>query len=296
MHTLPDILCIGAAHWDVIGHALGDVARGADVPGRVLRRPGGVALNIAATLARFGAAPALLTAVGDDPEGDALLAACAAAGLLTDFAWRAAGRHTGSYVALEDGAGLVGAVADAETLEAAGEALLAPLGDGRLGSVAAPYPGTVVLDGNLTGALLASIAESPLFAAADLRVAAASPVKALRLRPLLAHPRATFHLNREEAAALTGTRAETAPEAAEALLDAGAARVLVTDGGAALALAAPGMMLTRTPPRVAVARVTGAGDTLMAAHIAAERVGTDPEIALDAALDAAAAFIAGETP
>ena len=41
-------------------------------------------------------------------------------------------------------------------------------------------------------------------------------------------------------------------------------------------------------------RVTGAGDTFMASHIAAERSGLAREDALRAALEAAAKFVAGE--
>ena len=60
----------------------------------------------------------------------------------------------------------------------------------------------MALDGNLTQALLAEIARSPLFAAADLRVAPASPGKAERLAPLLAQPNATIYVNLEEAGIL----------------------------------------------------------------------------------------------
>jgi sugar/nucleoside kinase (ribokinase family) len=41
--------------------------------------------------------------------------------------------------------------------------------------------------------------------------------------------------------------------------------------------------------------VTGAGDTLMAAHIAAEADGAEPTAALERALDAAAAYVSGDT-
>ena len=75
-------------------------------------------------------------------------------------------------MAMEAQGTLVAALADAHSLEAAGARILAPLQDGRLGSAAAPWGGPVALDGNLTEALLAEIAESPVFAAADLRVAA----------------------------------------------------------------------------------------------------------------------------
>ena len=46
--------------------------QGSDVPGRITRLPGGVAMNIAMTLVRFGMTPTLLTAIGRDPEGDEL--------------------------------------------------------------------------------------------------------------------------------------------------------------------------------------------------------------------------------
>ncbi|HFQ15736.1 MAG TPA: kinase, partial [Rhodobacteraceae bacterium] len=55
-----DILCIGSVLWDVIGRSPGRLAPGADVPGRISRLPGGVAMNIAMMLARFGLTPALL--------------------------------------------------------------------------------------------------------------------------------------------------------------------------------------------------------------------------------------------
>ena len=75
----------------------------------------------------------------------------------------------------------------------------------------------------------------------------------------------------------------------EALLARGAGRVLVTDGGRMAAEATQGAgVITGQPPQVLVTRVTGAGDTFMAAHIVAERRGDAQEAALTAALRAAA--------
>ena len=50
----PDILCIGSVLWDIIGRSPAAMRLGSDVPGRITRLPGGVAMNIAMTLARFG--------------------------------------------------------------------------------------------------------------------------------------------------------------------------------------------------------------------------------------------------
>jgi sugar/nucleoside kinase (ribokinase family) len=48
------------------------------------------------------------------------------------------------------------------------------------------------------------------------------------------------------------------------------------------------------PPQVLVTRVTGAGDTFMAAHLVAERRRLDRQAALDEALRAAATYVSGE--
>jgi sugar/nucleoside kinase (ribokinase family) len=294
MTPAPDILCIGSVLWDIIGRAPSHMRLGSDVPGRITRLPGGVAMNIAMTLARFGLTPAILTAIGRDAEGEELIAAARRLGLITDHVYRSDDLPTDRYMAVEGANGLIAAVADAHSLEAAGDRILRPLADGRLGSAAAPWAGPVALDGNLTAGLLAEIAQSPMFAAADLRVAPASPGKAERLRSLLAHPRVTLYVNLEEAGLLCQSRFASAGLAAVGLLARGAARVLVTDGGRACAEGSACGVLTRTPRQVMVTRVTGAGDTFMAAHIVAEVRGDAPGEALDAALRAAADYVSGE--
>jgi sugar/nucleoside kinase (ribokinase family) len=289
----PDILCIGSALWDVIGRADMVMRLGADVPGRIRRIPGGVALNIALALARLGLHPAILTAIGKDAEGVALTTAIAALGIDTTFAHRDPHLPTDLYMAVEAANGLIAAIADAHSLEAAGEAILAPLSDGRLGSAAAPWAGPVALDGNLTAELLSTIARSPLFIKADLRLAPASPGKADRLTPFLGHPRATFYVNLEEAGILARHAFTGAEDAARGLVAAGAARALVTDGARAAADADAWTARAATPPPVTETRVTGAGDTFMAAHIVAERQGATRADALQRALQTAAAFVGG---
>lgn len=291
----PDVVCVGAVLWDILGRAERPMRFGNDVPGLIVRTPGGVALNIALALRRAGLAPALLSSIGRDAEGDDLVAACERAGLLTAHIHRDPALPTDRYLAVEDVNGLVAAIADAHSLERAGARILAPLVAGPLGTAAQPWRGLLVVDGNLTAELIAEIAASPLFTAADLRVAPASPGKAERLRPLLRHPRATFYVNLEEAGVLCGATFADAPAAAAALVQLGATRVLVTNGGRASADARHGdSVLSATPPPVQVRRVTGAGDTFMAGHIAAERRGADRPSALAAALTAASVHIAGE--
>ena len=166
---------------------------------------------------------------------------------------------------------------------------------GRLAAPAAPWTGLVALDGNLSAPLLGEIARGTLFSSADLRLAPASPGKAERLTPFLGHVRATLYLNLEEASILTRTRHGTTEDAAAALLARGMDRVIVTDGANAVTDAGRERTVSATPPRVMVTRVTGAGDALMAGHIAAELRGLGRAEALEAALQAAALHISGET-
>ena len=296
MQTAPDILCIGSVLWDIIGRTASHMRVGSDVPGRITRLPGGVAMNIAMTLRRFGLHPALLTAIGVDAEAEELVAKAARMGLNTDHIYRSSDLPTNMYMAIEGANGLIAAVADAHSLEAAGDKILGPMSNGALGTAAAPWDGLVALDGNLTEELLQQIATSPLFAKADLRVAPASPGKAERLLALLGHPTATLYVNLEEAGLLCQTEFTSSDAAATALVARGAFRALVTDGGRSASVGTAEGTLTQTPPNVLVTRVTGAGDTFMAAHIASEVQGLDGPAALARALKAAATYVSGEMP
>ncbi|MDO6731577.1 PfkB family carbohydrate kinase [Marinovum sp. 2_MG-2023] len=291
-----NVLCIGSVLWDVIGRSASVMRVGSDVPGRISQIPGGVALNIAMTLARFGMRPALLSAVGRDVLGDVLIAECGDLGLDCQWIYRSDDLPTDRYMAVEGANGLIAAIADAHSLEAADDKILRPLVDGRLGSAAAPYSGLIALDGNLTEHLLGKISRDPVFAAADLRVAPASPGKAERLMPFVTRPGAVLYVNREEAGILCQTEFGDAESAAAGLVARGAKRALVTDGGGPCADIDAQGAFTHRPPQVLVTRVTGAGDTFMAAHMAAEASGLSRADALDRALTAAARYVSGETP
>ncbi|NIY73959.1 kinase [Marivivens donghaensis] len=296
MNTSPDILCIGSVLWDIIGRSSVVMRVGSDVPGHITRVPGGVAMNIAMTLTRFGMTPALLSAIGRDPAGEELTEQAAAMGMIVDHLYHSDDLPTDNYMAVEGANGLIAAIADAHSLEQAGDKILRPLSDGSLGSEDAPYEGLVALDGNLTVELLRQIAHSPLFSKSDLRVAPASPGKADRLLALVGHPSATLYVNLEEASLLCHTDFPSSEAAAKGLIARGCKRVLVTDGGSSASEATGEDVITLTPPKVLVTRVTGAGDTFMAAHIASEREGMNRHDALERALFAAATYVSGEIP
>ncbi len=295
MQKPPEILCIGSVLWDVIGRSTQAMQAGSDVPGRVTRLPGGVAMNIAMTLRRFDLRPALLSVVGQDSEGVELIRKAEALDLNMNFLYRSEDMPTDQYLAIEGSNGMIAAVADAHSLEAVGDKILAPLENGLLGTAERPFEGLIALDGNLTLALLAQIAASPLFTKCDLRIAPASPGKAERLLPLLGHKGATLYVNVEEAELLCQQSFSDAQVAAQTLVARGSNRVLVTHGPKVAALADSQVCVLAAPPAVLPSRVTGAGDTFMAAHIAAELRGLRGVKALQSASNSAAAYVAGKS-
>jgi sugar/nucleoside kinase (ribokinase family) len=280
--TAPAFLCIGAAHWDVIARTRAPLPPGADVPGRIARQPGGVAQNVARALAALGRPVALLAAVGRDAAGDELVRDLAAVGVDCTLVHRHPGA-TDCYLAIEgrDGA-LHAGVADCTGLETVGPALLAPLRAARAWSC------RPVADGNLPAEVLADA----LDARPDAAFVPASPRKLAAIGPLLLARRLTLYLNRGEAEALCGRRFPDSRAAAEAVLARGAAEMLVTDGAAPATAADGAALVTLAPPAVTPRTITGAGDSFVAAHLAARADGLAAEPALAVALAAAARHVA----
>ena len=272
----PQVICFGAAHWDVIARVR-QGAQGRDTPGVVERRPGGVALNVARALAAAGCHAGLVAPLGDDEEGQSLSAALAAEGVETKGFCVRSREATGCYVAIERADGeLLAAVAHTAALDALAPAEL-PLD--RLPPAAAWF-----LDANLPEAVVAVLAarrqRPPLFADA------VSEAKAPKLRPILAWLQGLY-CNRVEAEAICGTGLDSAQAAAQALLALGVERAVVTDGPAAAADAGPQGLAAQEPDDGVVRSVTGAGDALLAAHLAATLSGRDAATALAAGLAAA---------
>ena len=125
-------------------------------PGTVVRRWGGVGRNIAEGLARLGARPVLLSAVGagegDSATGAALLREAAACGVDVSHVVAVAGARTATYAALLDGeGGLVAAVADMDIMERM------YVEEGGKGEESAVIDGTAALPPALPPALLACL-------------------------------------------------------------------------------------------------------------------------------------------
>lgn len=96
------ILVIGSASLDIIGRALGPIEYATSNPGILRTSAGGSARNIAENLARLGMHAILISAVGDDPEGERVLGETSAAGVDVEHCLRLEGHRTGAYLAVLD--------------------------------------------------------------------------------------------------------------------------------------------------------------------------------------------------
>lgn len=267
------VLCIGSALWDIIASATAPMQDGTDIGGSINQQLGGVALNVAVALVQQGQPAALLTAIGNDPEGDSLIAELATIGVDCSYITRS-DDPTDAYLAIEHPNGDVfGAIADCASLEKAGRGIFRPLHDGRLGKAGAPWDGAIVVDGNLPETVMESMIGDPAFSKAHMSYVPASPGKAHRLRNALRHSDATLYVNLGEAEILCKREFSDSRQAALGLLELGATRVTVTDGPRMAAFANDRFCITATPETVKAISTTGAGDVFMAAHIAAEQRG-----------------------
>ena len=255
------IACIGAAHVDRIARCREAFAWRASNPVTLSASSGGVARNVALNLARLGRPAKLVSVLGDDRDGDALVAELRTHGVDCQHAAQLEGRATASYTALLDAAGeLLCGLADADIYEA-----LTPQ---RLESLAPDLAGWPLWanDANLPeigiGALTAQKPDGVRFAAL-----AVSPAKAPRLRPYLARFDMLF-ANRAEAAALLAHEIETLAEAeaaALALRALGPDLVFVTLGDLGAAVASEMGCELYPAPDTEVVNVNGAGDGFAAA-------------------------------
>ncbi len=94
------IVVIGSAALDAKAKAITELSPEGSVPGEIRLAVGGVARNIAESLARFELPTLLLTAVGDDSVGDYILEATARAGVDVSHALRIPHERTGAYLAM----------------------------------------------------------------------------------------------------------------------------------------------------------------------------------------------------
>lgn len=258
------ILAIGGAHIDRRGQMTADFVPGASIPGFMREDVGGGAFNALRVATRRGAKGTMMSVRGGDGAGAAVAEAIARDGI-ADASAIFLDRATPSYTALLDRHGdVVAALADMALYELAFPKQMrrAKLRD-AIGSADA-----VLADANLPEVALRRLADAagatPLFAIAI------SPAKAVRLRPILASVSCLF-LNRREAAALAEKPLDSDPSAlVDGLRARGLRRAVMTAGSGSVVVFDPdGMRHMKPPAPRHVVDVTGAGDAIAGASVAA---------------------------
>lgn len=250
---MKSVVCFGGLHWDVKARLAEPLRRGTSNPVVTSRTPGGVAANVARSLARLGVPVAIVSVVG---EGAApLLEAISAEGVDVSGVEVVAGAATASYTAiLEPDGSLAAGIADMtvyEHMDRAWGLRRAARGDLWFADANIPAAGVEALH-----------AASP---GSDWFVDPVSVAKSSRISGALDGAACVFP-DELEAAALTG---EDDPEvAARTLVGLGSHRVVVTLGQAGVVVADGSGVVRR--PAVApdrVADVTGAGDAFVAGYL-----------------------------
>ena len=285
----PTVLCIGGATVDRTYRLAGPLIAGTSNPADGSFGFGGVARNVAENLSRLGVPAALVTRVGDDEAGRALLRRLRAAGIETVGVLAEAEDATADYVAVltPEGELALGLAAMAIFDRLTPEAL-----DRHADLLAAAD--WVFADCNLPAESILALARRRWGGAYRFAVDAVSVAKAARLPADLAGLDLLF-VNRDEAAAVLARhgRGETEPSAMAAGLRSLGADAAVVTLGADGAVAAEAAGIARVPAEAAtVVDVTGAGDALIAATLAARASGEPLAKALRRGCAAAAGAVA----
>ena len=262
------IAVIGGANMDIGGFPADALRPGDSNPGHVRMSVGGVGRNIAENAARLGLETQLISAIGDDANGRAILEDCRAKGIRTDGC-RIGGGRTSVYLFIGNAQGdMHCAINDMDIQQALTPEFLAS-GIDVLNAMDA-----VAMDANLPEESIRFLAESlrvPLFADA------VSVAKAGKLRDVLGRLHC-LKPNRLEAELLTGMRIQSAADAkaaAQRLNDAGVRRVFLTLGLEGAVCAEDGVCRFLPCAPGGARNATGAGDALMAALIWAHCEGLD---------------------
>lgn len=284
------ILCFGAAHFDRTLQCTEHFVPAASNPVRTLhRKPGGVSRNIAVHLRLLGNNVAMLSAVGDDGDGEQVISALNEIGIDTRRIAKLPGEHTAGYTAVLDETGeLAIGMMDAEVYDLITREFLA---DQLVNLQAWPW---WLIDANLPTESISWLAEnkgSTKFCAATV-----SPSKAGRFIPVLDKIDVLI-ANRAEAKVLTGIEINELPQARtaiELLRGWGIPNVVITLGATGVVTSSRDGTAFWRPLPTRVRDVNGAGDAFYSGFLSAfSKPDTDMDTAVSYGL--AMASLTAET-
>ena len=287
--TEPFICCIGAARMDRILRLHHPLAAGTSNPVGSCTRRGGAARNVAENLARLGVRAALVTVVGNDAAGQALVGETAEHGVDVSLVQKSLGRPTASStIVFQPDGELFAAFADMEVCAAMDRAFV----QNRWLQIerAAIVFAEASLPADSLAWLIAGCREHGL----DLVLDAASAGGARNL-PLNLNGVALLICNADEARAVLGDDIDTDARAmAGALCQRGARAAIVTAGAAGAFHAAEADVSHYPAPRVAITDTSGAGDAFAAGVLYGRLRGLDTAAAIRAGHNAAAMALRSE--
>jgi pseudouridine kinase len=264
-YVLPDnrpIVCLGAANLDRKLRSIATLRMGTSNPARQDESFGGVARNIAENLARLSAPVALITAIGDDSSGKALLAHAEAAGIDTRATLHMTGVCSGTYTAvLDDHGEMLLALADMALYDALTPAFLATRQPQRaVGAL-------IVADLNLPRETLRALLDDAARDGVPLVLVAVSQPKMAHLPDDLRGLRLLI-LNQGELETRIGAPLKTDADflaACRAIQAQGAQDVIVTRGATGVMYTTADGIAQLDAPQAQIVDVTGAGDAFAAA-------------------------------
>ena len=250
---------VGGVNVDIGGKSFAPLVAEDSNPGTVHVSLGGVGRNIAHNLSLMGADVRMLTAFGDDVNGQRVAASCSELGIDLSHALRISGGTTSTYVYLTDEKGEMAlAISDMEICKRITPAYLAS----NLNLLQNAQ--VIIADANIPQESLIYLAEN---CTAPLFCDPVSTAKAAKLRPILSKIH-TLKPNKLEAELLSGVKIESKADvekAAEKLLELGARRLFISLGseGVYAAMGDERLWLPNLPGHMV--NTTGCGDAFMGA-------------------------------
>lgn len=274
------VVVVGGVNVDIGGRSQQALVAGDSNPGYVSMSLGGVGRNIAHNMCLLGLDVRLLTAYGDDFNGERVAASCLELGIDMSCAQKVPDGTTSTYLYLTDPDGEMAlAVSDMTICERITPEYLAAhlqlLNNAQV----------VVADCNIPAESLAFLAQN---VTAPLFIDPVSTIKAEKVRPILDKIH-TLKPNRMEAELLSGVKIRTPGDvkmAADKLLEKGVRRLFISMGAEGV-YAATGEQKIQLPNfQGQMVNTTGCGDAFMAALVWAYLKDSDLEESARAALAA----------
>ncbi len=260
---------VGGVNVDIGGRSFKALVAEDSNPGEVMTSLGGVGRNIAHNMSLMGIDVRLLSAYGDDLNGERVAASCSELGIDLSHALRVPGGTTSTYLYITDPEGEMAlAVSDMEVCKRITPEYLSK------NLALLQNAQVVVADANIPEESLKFLAENlfvPLF------VDPVSTVKAEKVKSILPKIH-TLKPNRIEAELLSGVKIENeedAEKAAKALIEKGVRRVFISMGAKGVFAATAKESLWHGIIPGKMVNTTGCGDAFMGALVWAYLEGMD---------------------